>query len=76
MKIDGKIVADELRSLRLKRRLSAEDVCKNVGINTTSLYKYERDASVLKMETLIKMLEYYETNAYIFFKIISEYNHE
>lgn len=76
MKIDGKVVANELRSLRLKKRLSAEDVCKNVGINSTSLYKYEKDASVLKLETLVKMLDYYGTNTFIFFKVISEYNHE
>jgi transcriptional regulator with XRE-family HTH domain len=54
MKIDGKIVGSELRSLRMKKRLSAEDVCDNVGIHVNSLYKYEKDASLLKFETLEK----------------------
>lgn len=75
MKIDGKIVGSELRSLRMKKRLSAEDVCDNVGIHINSLYKYEKDASLLKLETLEKMLDYYGTDVFIFFKMISEYNH-
>lgn len=76
MKIDGKIVGSELRSLRMKKRISAEDVCNNVGIHINSLYKYEKDASILKLETLEKMLDYYGTDVFIFFKMISEYNHE
>lgn len=75
MKIDGKVVANELKSLRAKKRLSAEEVCKNVGINSNSLYKYENDATVIKLDTLIKMLDYYDTDIYIFFKMISEYIH-
>lgn len=75
MKIDGKIVGSELRSLRMKKRLSAENVCDNVGIHINSLYKYEKDASLLKLETLEKMLDYYGTDVFIFFKMISEYNH-
>lgn len=75
MKIDGKIVGSELRSLRIKNKLSAEDVCKNVGINKTSLYKYEKDASDMKYKTLEKMLNYYKTNPLIFFRVISEYIH-
>lgn len=76
MKIDGKIVGSELRSLRMKKRLSAENVCDNVGIHINSLYKYEKDASLLKLETLEKMLDYYGTDVFIFFKMISEYNHD
>jgi transcriptional regulator with XRE-family HTH domain len=76
MKIDGKIVGSELRSLRMKKRLSAEEVCDNVGIHINSLYKYEKDASLLKLETLEKMLDYYGTDVFIFFKMISEYNQD
>lgn len=75
MKINGEIVGSELRSLRIKNKLTAEEVCKNVGINTTSLYKYERDASDMKYKTLEKMLNYYNTDPLIFFKVISEYIH-
>ena len=76
MKIDGKIVASELKSIRAKKRLSADEVCKNVGINSNSLYKYENDATVMKLDTLLKMLSYYEVDINIFFKVISEYNHK
>lgn len=73
MKIDGKKIACELRSLRIKNGLNAEEVCNNVGINRTSLYKYEKDASDIKWKTLEKMLTFYNVDPVIFFKLISEY---
>jgi transcriptional regulator with XRE-family HTH domain len=75
MKIDGKIVANELRSLRAKKKLSAEYISKKVNIHSNSLYKYENDASLLKLDVLIKILECYDTNVFIFFKNISENIH-
>ena len=76
MKIDGKTVANELRSLRAKKRVSADDICEKVGIHSNSLYRYENDASLLRMDILMKILDYYDTDVYIFFKNISENNHE
>lgn len=75
MEIDGKIVARELRALRIKNNLKAEEVCKNVSIERTSLYKYEKDASDLKYRILVEMLKLYKMTPAIFFRMISEYNH-
>lgn len=75
MKLDGKLIAKELKSLRIKNDLTVEDVCKNVSVNRSTLYKYERNADDLQMKTLFELLHFYGTNEVIFFKIISEYSH-
>ena len=56
MKIDGKLVGAELRSLRNKNGYTIEEVCKNIGINQTTLYKYERNADNMKLITLKELL--------------------
>lgn len=75
MKIDGKLVAKELKSLRIKNGYTIEDICKNIGINRTTAYKYERDASDMKWKIFEKMLKFYNIDETIFFKVICEYNH-
>ena len=75
MFIDSKLVADELRSLRDKKKVSAEEVSNSIGIHTNTLYKYERDASNMPLEWLEKLLNYYGIDELIFFKVIHEYNH-
>ena len=74
--MDCRSIGSELRSLRVKKRKPIKEVCKDLGINTSTLYKYERDASDMQLETLKKVLEYYNTDLIIFFKIIGEYNHK
>lgn len=73
--MNSKSIGSELRSLRIKQRKPIKEVCKDLGINTSTLYKYERDASDIQLETLEKVLDYYGTDLFIFFRIIGEYNH-
>ena len=75
MKIDGKKVGVELRALRIKNKRSAIETAKYMGINIGTFYRYERDASRLNIGLLEKLLDYYGSNLSIFFKMISEYNH-
>jgi len=75
MKIDGKLVGRELKALRIKNNLTAEEVCNNISVNRTSLYKYEKDASDIKYKTFEEMLNFYGINPAIFFKMLSEYIH-
>ena len=42
MFISGKSVADELRTLRDRKNLTAEEVSKTIGIHPNTLYKYEK----------------------------------
>lgn len=75
MNIDGKLIGAELRSLRNKNGYQIKEVCKNIGINQTTLYKYERNADNMKLITLKELLSFYKVNEVIFFKVISAYNH-
>lgn len=75
MRIDGKTIGMELRALRIKNDLNVDEVCEKIGINRTSLYKYENNADDLKYKTLVQILDFYGTNPTIFFKIIGEYFH-
>ena len=68
MRIDGKTIGMELRALRIKNDLNVDEVCKKIGINRTSLYKYENNADDLKYKTLVQILDFYGTNPAIFLR--------
>lgn len=73
--IGGKLIGNELRSLRNKNGKTAEDVSNDMNIHQNTLYKYEKDATDLPLGLFQKLLNYYDTNEIIFFKIVREYNH-
>lgn len=75
MHLDGKLIAEELRSLRSKKNKTIEEVSKALNIHFNTLSKYEKDASDMQLGTLEKILNYYEIDELIFFKVIREYNH-
>ena len=72
----GKTIGMELRALRIKNKLSAEFVCEKVDINRSTLYKVENDASKIRLGVLEDLLKLYGMNTFIFFKMVSEYNHK
>lgn len=73
--IDTHLIGEELRSLRNKVNKTAEEVSVDMNIHKNTLYKYEKDATDLPLGLFQKLLNYYNTNELIFFKIIREYNH-
>ena len=75
MKIEGKLIGKELLSLRNKNDYTIDYVCKNVGLNQTTLYKYERNADTMQLKILKRLLDFYKIDEIIFFKVISAYNH-
>ena len=75
MHIDSKLVAEELRSIRAKKKKTIEEVSNSIGIHFNTLSKYEKDASTMPLDTFEKLLNYYGIDEIIFFKIIREYNH-
>ena len=76
MFINGTLIGEELKSLRVKRNLSLEQVSQELSIHFNTLSKYEKDASDLKLGMLEKILNFYQVDELIFFKIIREYNHK
>ncbi len=75
MKIDGKLIAKELKSLRIKNGYTIEDICNNISLNTSTAYKYERNADNMQLKILTKYLDFYKIDEVIFFKMIGAYNH-
>lgn len=75
MKIDGKLISKELKSLRIKNGYTIEDICNNIGLNTSTAYKYERNADNMQLKILTKYLDFYKIDEVIFFKMIGAYNH-
>ena len=73
--IDTHLIGEELRSLRNKVNKTAEEVSVDMNIHKNTLYKYEKDATDLPLGLFQKLLNYYNTNELIFFKLIREYNH-
>ena len=76
MYLDTKLIAEELKSLRVKKKQTIEEASNNIGIHANTLSKYEKDASDMQLGTLEKVLAYYGTDELIFFKIIREYNQQ
>lgn len=75
MNIDGKLVAQELKSLRSRKNKTIEEVSNSIGIHYNTLSKYEKDSTDLTLGILGEILKYYGIDELIFFKIIREYNH-
>lgn len=73
--ITGKLIGEELRALRNKKNFTIEYVAKELDIHPNTLTKYEKTADDCKVETFLKLLDFYETNELIFFKVIRDYNH-
>lgn len=75
MKITGEMIGAELKSLRAKNNLSAEDVAKITGSHYNTILKYEKDAKDCKISIFLQLLDLYKVDENIFFKSIREYNH-
>ena len=75
MYIVTEAVANELRSIRNRKGKSIEEVASIIGIHPNTLGKYEKHTNMIPLDILEKLLEYYEIDELIFFKIIREYNH-
>ncbi len=75
MYINGKLVGQELKSLRSKKNETIEEVSNSIGIHFNTLSKYEKDATDMSLGLLGKILEHYGVDELIFFKVMREYNH-
>lgn len=68
----GKYIAQELRSLRSISNETAEDVAKATQLNKDTIYKYEKNASSIKVYILELLLNHYGTNLFIFIANIND----
>lgn len=75
MFIDGISIARNLTNLRDKKNISLEQMSKDLSISKNMLKKYEKDASKIKLNTLEKILDYFNEDELIFFKTICANTH-
>lgn len=71
-----KTIGNELAALRKRKRLTLSELSKKVNIHENTLSRYEYDASKMKLETLEKLLGFYNIDEEIFFKNVCEFYHE
>lgn len=65
--IDGKTIANNIRAERNRANITIEDVCKNLNVSRPTYIKFEKDASVIKTEFLIRLSNYFECSIDAFF---------
>lgn len=75
MDMNSILIAEELKSLRIRNNKTIEEVSHDLGIHFNTLSKYEKDAKNMQLGTLNSILKYYGINEFIFFKMICDYNH-
>lgn len=72
-------IADELRKIRAEKNYSQEDVINGINekngkrvINVGTLVRYEKGTVVQSLDKLAVILDFYEIDMDIFFKLIYE----
>lgn len=63
-----KYTSMELRKLRSALKLTQSRVAESVGINKDTLCRYENSNSIMSLDILEKILNYYNVSFDIFFK--------
>ena len=66
-------IAKDLKAIRKMRGITIKQAIKDLNISINTLLSYERDAKNITYEMLMKMINYYDVDAYIFFSQGLEY---
>ena len=70
MKNTRELIADELRSIRAKEKMSIEIVAEKAGISKDTLCRYENNQVSMQIDILEKILLVYNEDFDIFFRKI------
>lgn len=65
-----KMISDELKQLRFDHKLTQNQLSQLCGVDTSTIVRYEKNNVTMQIDTIIKMLEAYETDIFIFFETI------
>ena len=71
-----KYVSDELRSLRARENKSREQVSEELKISKDTLVRYENGTVAINIDTLEKILKYYDVPIDIFFTNVCANKHK
>ena len=76
MKNTRELIAEELRSLRAKEKLSLEAVAEKSGVNKDTICRYENNQVSMQIDTLEKIIIAYDQDFDIFFTRIYANKHK
>ena len=67
MKNTRELIAEELRGLRAKSKLSLENVAEKANVNKDTISRYENNQVSMQIDNLEKILDVYDEKFDIFF---------
>ena len=71
MKDDIKImISDELKRLRFEHGLTQNQLSNLCNVDTSTIVRYEKNNVTMQIDTIIKILEAYKVDIFIFFENI------
>jgi len=65
--VDGKQIANNIKAERNRAGIVIDDVCKELNISRPTYISYEKDASLVKMSTLIQLSHMFNCDINMFF---------
>lgn len=65
-------IAKELKKLRIENDYTQEDVSLKSGVNIGTIVRYEQGSVTASLDKLCEILEIYNIDLHIFFKLIYE----
>lgn len=75
MKTTRELIAEELRSLRAKRKYSVEFVANNSNVSDDTIRRYENNLVSMQIDILEKLLNFYDEDFSIFFERVYANKH-
>lgn len=69
----NEVVGNELLAIRKRKHITLSKVAEDIGITTTKLSRMERNKMPITIDTLHKLLNYYNVSYDIFFKMICDF---
>jgi len=69
-------IAPELKAIRVRKQVRAEDAARDLGVHVNTLRRYEKDDDCMPTKFLMEALQYYGVDPIIFFQQVRDYCNE
>lgn len=64
------MISNELKKLRNDRNLTQSQLSELCGVDTSTIVRYEKNNVTMQIDTIIKIIEPFDINIFIFFQNI------
>lgn len=65
-----KMIAEELKLLRIKNNFTQSQLSDRCNVDTSTIVRYEKNNVTMQIDTIVKILDAYGINIFIFFESI------